>query len=158
MNLSRRAIGLVSLIAAVVVSVSAALIPSAMARTPSVYTASDKLAVSGYDAVAYFTEGKATKGSAEFSLRHQGVTWRFASATNRASFQAAPAKFAPQYGGHCAWAVSQGYTASADPKVWKIVGGKLYLNFNASVGRNWEISAADNITRADENWPKMLAK
>lgn len=158
MNLSRRATWLVCLIAAVVVSVSPSLIPSVMAGTPAVYTASDKLAVSGYDAVAYFTEGKATKGSAEFSLLHQGVAWRFSSAANRATFQAAPSKYAPQYGGHCAWAISQGYTASADPKVWKIVDGKLYLNFNTSVGRNWEKSAADNITRADENWPKLLAK
>lgn len=130
----------------------------ATANAPTVYTASDRLAVAGYDPVAYFTDGRPVKGSAKVTLVHQGVTWRFANENNRALFVASPEKYAPQYGGHCAWAVSQGYTASADPTVWKVVGGKLYLNYNASVGRTWEKNPTQNIQRADANWPKLQAK
>lgn len=128
------------------------------AKTPAIYTGYDKLAVGGYDPVAYFVHGMPVKGSPQLTTKLDGVTWRFSSEANRAAFVADPSKYAPQYGGHCAWAVSEGYTASADPTVWKIVNGKLYLNYNASVGRTWEKSVAANISRADANWPKMLAK
>ncbi|MGL6042829.1 MAG: YHS domain-containing (seleno)protein, partial [Sandaracinobacteroides sp.] len=115
-----------------------------------------KVAVSGYDPVAYFTSGKPMQGSKDFIATHAGAEYRFASAANRDAFKANPAKFAPQYGGYCAWAVSQGYTASADPEIWKIVDGKLYLNYNAEVGRKWAKDPAGFIARADGNWPKVL--
>jgi len=83
------------------------------------------LAVSGHDPVAYFTQGKPVKGNSEFSFDYQGVEWRFSSLENMQAFKAAPDEYAPQYGGYCAWAVSQGYTASADPDNWRIVDGKL---------------------------------
>ena len=114
------------------------------------------VAVGGYDPVAYFTDGKPVKGQADVTLEHQGVTWRFASAANRDAFKADPAKYAPQYGGYCAWAVAEGYTAKGDPKAWRIVDGKLYLNYNTSVQRTWEKSLAANVTRGDANWPKMV--
>ena len=98
----------------------------AQAAKDQVYTAwPSDLAVSGYDAVAYFTEGRAVEGSDDFKLEHNGAEWRFASAENREAFAANPVKYAPQYGGYCAWAVSQGYTASTDPEAWKNVEGKL---------------------------------
>jgi YHS domain-containing protein len=96
----------------------------------------NNVAVSGYDPVAYFTDGKPVKGNAKFATNYKGAEFRFASANHLAAFKANPAKYAPQYGGYCAWAVSQGYTASADPSVWKIVGGKLYLNYNQEIGRS----------------------
>jgi len=113
------------------------------------------LAVDGYDPVAYFTEGKPVEGRKEFSFEWQGAVWRFASAGNRDLFAAAPEKYAPQYGGYCAWAVSQGYTADADPEAWKIVGGKLYLNYDKKVQAQWEKDSAGLIVKADQNWPKL---
>ena len=115
------------------------------------------VAVGGYDPVAYFTEKKPVVGKAEFTLSHEGAVWRFASAANRDAFQAAPAKFAPQYGGHCAWAIGQGYTAKGDPNVWSITDGKLYLNFNQSVQRSWSQDVPGNIAKANANWPRVVA-
>lgn len=114
------------------------------------------VAVNGYDVVAYFTEGKPVDGSDDFTAEYDGALWRFASAENRDAFNADPAHYAPQYGGYCAWAVSQGYTASTDPSAWKIVDDKLYLNYSRSVQQQWEQNTADNIAAADANWPKVL--
>jgi YHS domain-containing protein len=113
------------------------------------------LAVDGYDPVAYFTEGKPVEGKKEHSFEWEGATWRFASAANRDLFAAAPEKYAPQYGGYCAWAVSQGYTADADPEAWKIVDGKLYLNYDKKVQAKWETDIPGLIKKGDENWPKL---
>ena len=98
------------------------------------------------------------EGSAAFEHKWKGATWRFANAKNLEAFKADPEAYAPQYGGYCAWAVSQGYTASADPSAWRIVGKKLYLNYNREVQQNWEKDAAGNIVKADGNWPKVLEK
>ncbi len=114
-------------------------------------------ALRGYDPVAYFTHGRPVEGSERFTHQWQGATWRFASAENRDSFAADPERYAPQYGGYCAWAVSQGYTASTDPEAWRIVDGKLYLNYSKSVQRRWEKDIPGNIGKADRNWPELLA-
>lgn len=127
-------------------------------KPAAIYTTQGTLAVAGYDPVAYFTVGRPLKGAVGIEAVHEGVRWRFASEANRATFLANPARFMPQYGGYCAWAVSQGYTAPADPMVWKIVAGRLFLNYNSTVGRDWERNVAGNISRADANWPKVLAK
>lgn len=82
-----------------------------------------------------------------------GATFRFASAANRDAFIADPEAYAPQYGGYCAWAAAQGYHAKGDARFWKIVDGKLYLNYDASVQRTWEADLADFIAAADQNWP-----
>lgn len=113
------------------------------------------LAVDGYDAVAYFTTGTPTKGSSDITTSWGGATWRFATDANRTAFLADPAHYAPQYGGYCAWAVSQGYTADADPEAWKIVEGKLYLNYSKKVQATWEQDIPGNINKADANWPKV---
>ncbi len=136
----------------------AALVPMrAHAASDPVYTGifSD-LAVSGYDAVAYFREGRPVEGSADFETEYEGATWRFASQENLDAFVADPAAYAPQYGGYCAWAVSQGYTASGDPDYWKIVDGKLYLNYDADVQATWEEDIPGHIRSADGNWPSVL--
>jgi len=130
----------------------------AYAKEP-VYTGTlSDLAVSGYDPVAYFTDGKPVEGKSDFEFEWQGATWRFANAKNLEAFKADPAAYAPQYGGYCAWAVSQGYTASSDPEAWKIVGKKLYLNYNKKVQSDWEKDPAGNIAKADRNWPAVLDK
>jgi hypothetical protein len=116
------------------------------------------LAVGGYDPVAYFTKGQPVEGRKEFQTRWRDAEWRFASAENRDLFVASPEKYAPQYGGYCAWAVAQGYTASGDPQRWKIVGGKLYLNYDDEVQRKWEKDVPGFIASADRNWPTVLDK
>src|SRR5262245_55488759 len=96
------------------------------ARSPEVYTGLvASTAVGGYDPVAYFRDGKAVTGRKDVTWSWRGATWRFATAENRTAFQQDPEAFAPQFGGYCAWAVAEGYTAKGDPKHWKIVGGKL---------------------------------
>jgi YHS domain-containing protein len=112
--------------------------------------------IKGYDPVAYFTESKPMKGSSDFTYEWNGAEWRFASATNRDLFKKEPVKYAPQFGGYCAWAVSRGYTAGIDPDAWKIVNGRLYLNYSAKVQTQWAENIPDNISKAEENWPKIL--
>lgn len=116
-----------------------------------------KLAVQGYDPVAYFQEAKPRKGLEKYQFEWQGAKWRFASAAHLEAFRADPEKYAPQFGGYCAWAVSQGYTADIDPEAWKIEGGKLYLNYNKEIQAKWEKERAALILQAEENWPKILA-
>ncbi len=116
------------------------------------------IAIKGYDPVAYFTDANPVKGESNFLFDWNGAIWRFASAANRDTFKAAPEKYAPQFGGYCAWAVSQGYTAGIDPAAWKIVNGKLYLNYSLEVQKKWEGDVPGFIAKADVNWPKLLKK
>jgi YHS domain-containing protein len=129
----------------------------ARAGKPAVYTGFlSSLALNGHDPVAYFTEGRPVAGSASFQTRYNGATWRFVSAANQAAFEADPTKYAPQFGGYCAWAVSQGYTAKGDPAHWRIVDGKLYLNYDANVQATWEKDIPGFIRAAEGNWPKVI--
>ncbi|HUU51752.1 MAG TPA: YHS domain-containing (seleno)protein [Candidatus Heimdallarchaeota archaeon] len=114
------------------------------------------IAIKGYDPVAYFTEGEPVKGSAEFQHEWNSAIWHFSSAEHRDMFKAEPEKYAPQYGGYCAYAVSQGKTANIDPDAWKIVDGKLYLNLNKRIHRKWEKDILGYIKKADKNWPGVL--
>ena len=113
------------------------------------------LAIRGYDPVAYHQQSGPVKGSAQFSYQWRDATWLFASAENRDRFQAEPERYAPQYGGYCAYAVSTGRTASIDPEAWKIVDGKLYLNYSKGVQKKWEQDVPGNIVKADKNWPDL---
>jgi len=127
------------------------------ARQPETYAGIVKgVAVGGYDAVAYFTDKKAVKGLPKFSFSYKDVTWRFANEKNLELFKANPEAYAPQYGGYCAFAVSHNATAHGDPRYWSVVNGKLYLNFSASVKKDWEKEPAFHIERADKNWPGVL--
>lgn len=131
--------------------------PAAMADKDPIYTgAFSNVAVEGHDPVAYFTEGKPVKGDRDFQTTYMGAQFRFSSAENLALFEANPEKYAPAYGGYCAWAVAQGKTAKGDADNWKIVDGKLYLNFNKSIQRKWEADIEGFITSADANWPTVL--
>ncbi|MEO1701236.1 MAG: YHS domain-containing (seleno)protein [Pseudomonadota bacterium] len=114
-------------------------------------------AVEGYDAVAYQTQDAAVKGSDAFTATHEGATYLFSSAENRDAFASNPAKYAPKYGGFCAYAVANGYTAPIDPEAFSVVDGALYLNFNKSVRRRWSRDVPGNIAKGDANWPGLSA-
>ena len=116
------------------------------------------VAIDGYDPVAYFTDAKPIAGSKEFQTSHQGATWYFASAEHRDAFIKEPDKFAPQYGGYCAYAVGNGYTADIDPEAWSIVNGKLYLNYSLKVRETWIKDQVNLIAKGDQNWPKLAKK
>jgi YHS domain-containing protein len=116
------------------------------------------LALGGYDPVAYFSDGRAVVGSAAFAHVHEGTTYHFASAAHRDTFAADPVRYLPQYGGFCAWAVSRGYTAPTDPLAWRIVDGRLFLNYSRSVQRTWEQDVPGNIRKGNANWPGLRSK
>ena len=118
----------------------------------------DGVAIDGYDAVAYFEDGKAVAGSKEHAHTWNGATWHFVSAAHRDAFAKAPETYAPQYGGYCAFGVSRGYAVKVDPTAWKVVDGKLYLNYNHDVQKEWAKDPAGYITKADANWPTVLAE
>ena len=116
------------------------------------------VAIEGTDAVAYFTEGRPVKGTSEFAHRWKGAEWRFKPAANRDAFAAAPEKYAPRFGGYCAWAVSQGYTAGIDPEARTIHAGRLYLNYSKEVQAKWRQDIPGNIDKGEKNWPEVLTK
>jgi YHS domain-containing protein len=109
----------------------------------------------GYDVVSY-TQGGPKKGDAKFAASYNGAKWYFTSAENMKAFQASPAKYAPAFGGYCAYAVANGVTAKGDPLLWKIVGGKLYLNLNKQAQKRWNDDIPGNIASGNANWPKVL--
>jgi hypothetical protein len=113
------------------------------------------LALKGYDPVAYFTEGKAIQGRKEFTYEYADAKWRFVNAANRALFAHDPEKYAPQYGGYCAWGISQGKFFDGDPQVWRIVNGKLYVNYNKEIEKTWEQDTPGFIAKADGLWPNL---
>ncbi|MBE95718.1 YHS domain-containing (seleno)protein [Marinobacter sp.] len=130
---------------------------SALASESPVYTGLlSNTGAGGYDTVSYFESGQPTKGSSEYTTQYQGATWRFANAENLARFKENPERFAPVYGGYCAWAVSQGDLAKGDPKHWNIRDGRLYLNYNQSVQDQWLEDPDGFIRQADANWPTVL--
>jgi hypothetical protein len=108
------------------------------------------VAIKGYDPVAYFLDGKPVKGSDEFTV------WKFSGAGHRDLFAGDPEKYAPRYGGYCAFAVSIGRIADIDPESWTIVDGKLYLNLDKKTKKLWEQDMPGNIRKGDENWPRLL--
>ncbi len=117
---------------------------------------SEGVAIKGYDPVAYFTDKRPVRGVPEFEFVWHGAKWRFASAAHREVFQQDPEKYAPRYGGYCAYAVSQGKTADIDPGAWTIFEGKLYLNLDKDVQRLWEKNMQEYIRKADKNWPRIV--
>lgn len=113
-------------------------------------------AVGGYDPVAYFTDGKPRKGAKQFKLKYKGANWHFTSAEHRRMFQTNPGKYAPQYGGYCAWAVAHDTTARGDPLQWTIHRDKLYLNYDQKTQHDWSKNKDHWIQLADQHWPKII--
>lgn len=132
------------------------LVSPAHAADP-IYTGTfNNKAVGGYDTVAYHKAGKPVKGSKDFKTEYKGAEWFFASQENLDLFKADPAKYAPQYGGYCAWAAAHDTLAKGDPEHWHIEDGKLYLNFNKKINDQWLPRRAELIPVADEAFPDLL--
>lgn len=113
------------------------------------------LAVHGYDVVAYHTESRPVKGDAAYAVTHGTATYRFASQANMEMFKADPAKYAPAYGGYCAFGVSVGAKFDGDPNYWKIVNGKLYLNLDRDIYAAFNKDVSGSLKKAEANWPKL---
>ena len=128
---------------------------SAIAATPEVFGTGGH-AIRGYDPVAYFDAGKAVEGSEKHALMWMGTTWRFSKAANMAAFEMNPHRYAPQYGGYCAYAMSQGAIATSMPQAWTIHENKLYLNFSLGVHGIWRKDIAGHVGAADQFWPEIL--
>jgi len=127
------------------------------AQKSEVFTKSGT-AINGYDPVAYFKEGQATKGTDQFVYNWNGANWYFSNQQNLDSFKASPEKFAPQYGGYCAYGMYEGHKAPTDPNAWTIVNGKLYFNYNLKVRELWWDKKEEKIKTADKNWPGIKDK
>lgn len=113
------------------------------------------VALNGYDPVAYFSDAKPVRGSGHHVAVVDGVTYLFASEDNKQIFAANPGKFVPAFGGFCAFGVSVGKKFAGDPEIWKIVGGKLYLNLDPNIQKEWEKDIPGHIRKADGTWPKI---
>lgn len=128
------------------------------ADKPAVFTGLvEGVGAGGYDVVSYH-QGQPRPGDPGISAPWNGATWRFATEANRQAFLADPERYAPAFGGYCAWAVAEGYTAKGDPQVWHIENGRLFLNYNRAIGRRWARDIAGNISRGDANWPQVLSR
>lgn len=114
--------------------------------------------ISGYDPVAYFTDGKPVRGSGYHVTVVDGVTYAFSNAEHRKMFEADPQKYLPAYGGYCAYGVAVGKKFVADPEVWKIVQGKLYLNLDKGIQQKWDKDTPGYIKKADANWIEIKEK
>jgi YHS domain-containing protein len=130
---------------------------SACAQKAVVFEKSGK-AIRGYDPVAYFTEGKPVEGKDEFVYNWSNANWYFSEKQHLDLFKANPEKYAPQYGGYCAYGLSNGYKAPTDADAWTIENGKLYLNYNIEVREMWNKERKERIERADKNWPQVKDK
>lgn len=147
------------LAAAILVALSPAAAHAVPSQPAPLVSATDEgIAIGGYDAISYFSDGGPIPGSSAFEHRWNGAVWRFASLEARERFAANPEAFAPQFGGYCAWAVSQNYLAPGDPEVWRIVDGRLYLNFNERAKQLWEADLEAAIDQGRKNWPTVLEK
>jgi len=115
-------------------------------------------AIKGYDTVAYFTENAPREGVEAYSYEYKGATWLFVSAEHRQLFIENPDKYAPQYGGYCAYAVAKNATASIQPDLFTVLKGKLYLNNSPSINQKWNANKDAYIQSADQNWPLLLTQ
>ena len=121
--------------------------------------ATDHVAIQGYDVVAYFTDGKATKGSSDISLPFEDSRWQFSSTAHKEMFAADPDRYMPQYGGSCAGGMVLGMLVAADPENWVIVDGKLYMVSGTKADLEaWMAHAAENIAAADAKWAKTAGQ
>ena len=114
--------------------------------------------ISGYDPVSYFTEGKPQRGSGYHVADYQGVTYAFASEEHKDMFEANPEKYVPAYGGWCAYGVAVGKKFVADPEVWKVVNGKLYLNLDRDIQSKWNKDIPGYIKTGNKNWKEIRDK
>lgn len=127
---------------------------TALAQSNEIFV-TDEGALRGYDAVAYFKDGKPVKGDSKITTEWNGVQWRFSTAANRDEFKKSPEKYAPQFGGYCAYGVADGHKSPTQPEAWTIVDGKLYMNYNLEVRKLWKEKQSEFIKQANEKWPAL---
>jgi YHS domain-containing protein len=130
----------------------------ACTKSNEIYTGENGLAINGYDPIAYFVMQKPVKGDAQYQYEWNDTRWQFASMENLNLFKGDPEKYAPQYGGYCAFGLSNGYKAPTDPEAWTIVDEKLYLNYNKDVRADWLPKSENLIHKADSNWVTVKYK
>ncbi|MCY3984045.1 MAG: YHS domain protein [Roseovarius sp.] len=116
----------------------------------------NKRAISGYDVISYWNDGKPMQGNADISTEYLGAIWLFDTEKNKAQFLEKPDYYIPQYGGYCAYAASRNAVADIDPSAWTIWNDRLYLNFSPYIKRKWEGDIDANIELADGFWPELL--
>jgi len=133
------------------------LCSSAKAQKSPVYIANGK-AIDGYDPVAFFTMSKPVMGRDSLMLQWNGAAWYFANRADLEAFKATPEKYAPQYGGYCAYGTAQGHKAPTQVDTWSVVDGKLYFNYNQKVKTAWVKDQPAMIKKADEVWPTLKDK
>jgi len=126
------------------------------AKHPEIYT-ENGVALDGQDVVAYFTVKRPVQGSRQFTYQWNGAVWQFSSAQNRDLFAQNPEKYAPQYGGYCAKAASDGHLATTIPEAWEVRDGKLYLNYSLEARKEWRVDTETKIAKANANWKGILA-
>lgn len=119
------------------------------------YNSTNGIAIKGYDPVAYFSEQKATEGKKEFTYEWSGTQWLFSTQANLDAFKADPQKYAPQYGGFCAYGVSENHKSPTDPNAWTVKDGKLYLNYSLKVKELWSKDIPTRIQKANGFWPSL---
>lgn len=135
-----------------------ALLAAPFAAPAGEFFERDGAAIAGYDPVAYFVESRAVKGSAAHTYRYRNSVFRFASAANRDAFAADPERYAPRYGGFCAYGVAHGYKVKIEPEAFTIVDGRLYLNYDLKVQDDWRKDIPGFIRKADARWPELARK
>ena len=128
---------------------------AAIEESPKEVFSTNNGAIDGYDPVAFFLEGKPVKGEPKFSEVWHGATWHFSSQENLEAFRADEEKYAPQYGGYCAYGTANGHKAPTQPDAWALVDGKLYFNYSKDVQVKWFKNQKELIEAADKNWPEV---
>lgn len=130
---------------------------AAMAQSSEIFAPGGK-AIHGYDVVSFHTEGRAVPGKTEWSMKWKEADWLFSNQANLDSFKLSPEKYAPQYGGYCAFGMARGYKAPTAIDTWTIVDSKLYFNFNLQVKNKWSEDKPGMIAKADKNWQNVKSK
>lgn len=148
------ALGAVALVASTAVFAA----PPVNTLKNSLFGGSTDTAINGYDTVAYFTVGKPVKGQDNLATDWMGAKWKFSSQAHLDLFKAAPEKYAPQYGGYCAFGVARGYLVKVEPDQFTVREGRLYLNYDADVQKQWLKDPAGYILLADARFPELLKK
>jgi len=135
-----------------------ALISTAFAEKTLVNTDRNGVAIQGYDPVAYFAENRPVKGDSHFQATYEGAKYYFSSEANKKTFESNPKKYAPQFGGFCAYAASKGYTAKIEPDAFQILNGRLLLQYDTDVRDLFNKDPQGNLKKADQNWPSIVEK
>jgi len=142
--------GFLTLVAAVFFSVSGAVFAGANTETDA-----NDVILAGHDTVAYFTKGKPVLGDEKYTAAYNGAVYRFSSAENRDLFSVSPGKYAPVYGGFCAYGMTFGKKFEIDGKAFEIVENRLYVNKNLEVYGLWKKDIPTHIEQANEKWPEV---